>query len=36
VLHAGRIIGSLQPGIADLELAFFAMLHRFDETRGAS
>jgi ABC-2 type transport system ATP-binding protein len=36
VLHAGRIIGTLQPSIADLELAFFAMLHRFDDTGGTS
>jgi len=30
VVHAGRVIGGLDPNAIDLERAFFAMLHAFD------
>jgi ABC-2 type transport system ATP-binding protein len=35
VVHAGRVIGSLQPAQADLERRFFAMALAYDEHRAA-
>lgn len=35
VVHAGRVIGSLEPHAVDLERAFFAMVHAFDAAAGA-
>jgi ABC-2 type transport system ATP-binding protein len=34
VMHAGRIIGQLDPRGAELERAFFAMVHQADSTSG--
>ena len=36
VVHAGRVIGSLEPHAIDLERAFFAMVHAFDAAAGAT
>jgi ABC-2 type transport system ATP-binding protein len=35
VVHAGRVIGRLEPHTVDLERVFFAMVHEFDERVGA-
>jgi ABC-2 type transport system ATP-binding protein len=36
VVHAGRVIGSLEPHTIDLERTFFAMVHAFDVVAGAA
>jgi len=35
VIHAGRIVGELDPHGAELERAFFAMVHQADLASGA-
>jgi ABC-2 type transport system ATP-binding protein len=34
VLHAGRVIGGLRPGTAEIERAFFRMVHAYDRAHG--
>ena len=33
VINAGRLIGALDPGVVDIERAFFTLVHRDDEQR---
>ena len=36
VIHAGRVVGTLQPGGVDLEHRFFEMVHAYDAERAAA